>query len=177
MKLKFVGFVCSLFAVTSFAATPPPAIIPLPQQMQLRAGTFTLCPTPTPGIPAHATTKILVEGSSQATAQYLAALLLRSTGYQFEITTNSGVSAVKGAILLTTINPKSLGAEGYELTVAPDSVVIRALQPRRACSMACNRCSNCCRRRYYRCDRSRVSPGRPPVSISRTSPVFPGAVT
>ncbi len=126
MKFNIVGVVCSLFAVTSFAATSPPAIIPLPQQMQVRPGSFTLCPTPTPGIPAHATTKILVDGSSQATAQYLAALLLRSTGYQFEIATNSGVSAVKGAILLTTVNPKSLGAEGYELTVAPDSVIIRA---------------------------------------------------
>lgn len=95
--------------------------------MQIRPGTFTLCPTPpAPGVPAHVTTQILVDGASQATGQYLAALLLRSTGYQFQVATNSGVSAVKGAILLTTVNAMSLGAEGYELTVAPDSVVIRA---------------------------------------------------
>ncbi len=96
--------------------------------MQVRAGVFTLCPPPpAPGVAAHATTKILVDSNSAPTAQYLAALLLRSTGYQFPIVTNSGVSAVKGAILLTTVNAMTnLGAEGYELTVAPDSVVVRA---------------------------------------------------
>ena len=36
-------------------------------------------------------------------------------------------SDVRQALLLTTVNALSgLGAEGYELTVAPDSVVIRA---------------------------------------------------
>ncbi len=127
MKDKIVGVVCLLFSVTCFAVTSPPSIIPLPEQMQVNGGVFTLCPTPPPsGVPAHVTTKILVDGASQATGQYLAALLLRSTGYQFQIATNAGVSAVKGAILLTTVNAKSLGAEGYELTVVPDSVVIRA---------------------------------------------------
>lgn len=96
--------------------------------MQVRPGAFTLCaPAPAPGVAAHATTRILVDSNSAPTAQYLGALLFRSTGYQFPIDTNSGVSAVKGAILLTTVNAMtSLGAEGYELTVAPDSIVIRA---------------------------------------------------
>ncbi|HWF19291.1 MAG TPA: beta-N-acetylhexosaminidase [Verrucomicrobiae bacterium] len=128
MKYKICGFVCWLYAVTSFAGLPSPSIIPLPEQMQVNAGTFTLCPTTSAlGVPAHATTQILVDSNSLATGEYLASLLFRSTGYEFQIATNNGSNAVKGAILLTTVGANtSLGAEGYELTVAPDSVVSRA---------------------------------------------------
>lgn len=128
MKYKISVVLCWLFAVSSFAGLQSPSIIPLPVQMQVNPGTFTLCPaTVSTGVPAHATTQILVDSNSLATGQYLAALLFRSTGYQFQIATNNGTSAVKNAILLTTVNAnESLGAEGYELTVAPDSVVARA---------------------------------------------------
>jgi hexosaminidase len=121
-----VALVFLLSAMTAFAGAP--ALVPLPKQMQLRAGLFTLCPSqPIPGAPAHALTKILVDGASQETGQYLAALLFKSTGYKFQLVTNAGVSTVKRAILLTTVNANTnLGVEGYELTVAPDSVVIRA---------------------------------------------------
>lgn len=123
----FCAFFSLLLTTTAFAATTP-SLIPLPQQMQVRAGQFTLCPSQTiAGLPARSTTRILVDGASQASGEYLAALLLKSTGYQFPIVTNLGALPVKGAILLTTVNAKTnLGAEGYELTVAPDSVVIRA---------------------------------------------------
>lgn len=116
----------TLLALTARAGTP--AIIPLPQQMQVRPGVFTLCPAqPVAGPPAQAVTKILVDAAAQETGQYLAALLLKSTGYQFQVRTNPGASAVKGAMVLTTANaPTNLGTEGYELTAAPDSVVIRA---------------------------------------------------
>ena len=54
-------------------------------------------------------------------------MLFRATGCQFQVATNSGAVAVKGAILVTTSSAiAGLGAEGYELTMAPDSVVIRA---------------------------------------------------
>src|SRR2546427_6863345 len=112
-----------LLAATGFAGTP--TLIPLPQQMQIRPGVFTLCPPQLiPGAPAHATTKLFVDALSQETGQYLAALLLKSTGYKFEVVTNSTAGPVAGAILLTTVNANTnLGTEGYELTVAPDSVV------------------------------------------------------
>jgi hexosaminidase len=121
-----VSLMLTLLALTARAGAP--AIIPLPQQMQVRPGVFTLCPAqPVAGPPAQAVTRILGDFVSQETGQYLAALLFRSTGYQFQVRTNAGVSAAKGAILLTTVNAlTNLGTEGYELTVAPDSVVIRA---------------------------------------------------
>jgi hexosaminidase len=71
--------------------------------------------------------QILADGASQQTAQYLESALFKSTGYQFQIAASSATNAVKGAILITSSNAiASLGTEGYELTVAPDSVVIRA---------------------------------------------------
>jgi hexosaminidase len=108
------------------AATP--AIIPLPAILTNHPGVFTLCPSqPYPAAPAQALMQILVDGASQPTGQYLAAALFRSTGYQFQLVASTATDAVRGAILITTSNAlTSLGAEGYELTVAPDSVVIRA---------------------------------------------------
>jgi hexosaminidase len=68
-----------------------------------------------------------VDGASQQTGQYLAAALAKSTGNQFQLANSTATNPVKGAILITTSNAiQSLGAEGYELTVAPDSVLIRA---------------------------------------------------
>lgn len=120
----------------SFVITVPPppvtastpSIIPLPVTLQNLPGTFVLCPMQqTPPAPAHALMPILVDGSSAQTGQYLAASLFKSTGYQFQVVTSTATNSVKGAILITTSNAlPTLGAEGYELTVAPDSVVIRA---------------------------------------------------
>jgi hexosaminidase len=105
-----------------------PAIIPQPVQMQIRPGIFTLCPTQqVTGASGHAMVRILVDNSSLENGQYLAATLRKSTGYEFKVGTNSSPGPVRSSILLTTVNAlPSLGAEGYELTVAPDSVVIRA---------------------------------------------------
>jgi hexosaminidase len=121
------GVILCLLAGRIFAATP--SIIPLPLQMQLSNGVFTLCPTqPTPGFGAHATTKILVDAGFKEEGQYLAGMLLKSTGYEFVVETNaSSPGGIPGAIVLTTATTTNVWNEGYELTVQPDSVVIRAL--------------------------------------------------
>src|SRR3954471_23817435 len=119
MRIPLFGLIFSLLAGPAFASAP--ALVPLPQQMLVRTGLFTLCPSqPIPGAPAYALTKILVDTNSQENGEYLAQLLFKSTGYKFQIASNSGVSTVKRAILLTTVNANTnLGSEGYELTVAP----------------------------------------------------------
>lgn len=111
---------------SALAATLP--IIPLPVTMTPRPGVFTLCPSqPVPGAPALATVQIVVDSASLQNGQYLAMMLYRSTGFQFNVVTNGAAGPVRNAILLTTVNGLSnLRAEGYELTVAPDSVVVRA---------------------------------------------------
>ena len=168
------GLAFSLAAGAVFAGAP--AIIPLPNTVQVRPGVFTLCPSqPVPGAPARATTRIVVDSPSLQTGQYLATTLFKSTGNQFTVATNGAAGPIRGAILLTTVNGlTSLGAEGYELTVAPDSVVVRA-PPRRACFMASNHCSSSFRRRFYRPKRSPAWLGPPRASILRISPGLHGA--
>ena len=96
--------------------------------VQTNAGSFTLCPPQViPGAPSLAPTVLLVDGAGRETAEYLATTLFKCTGYRYQIGTNSGIAPVPQAILLTTNSALStLGSEGYELTVATNSVVIRA---------------------------------------------------
>src|SRR5207253_3073342 len=106
MMSRIVGLAPLLLACAAFAATP--AIIPLPQQIQVRPGVFSLCPAqPIPGAPARATRKILVDGASLETGRYLAMMLCRSTGFQFAVATNGAAGPVRGALLPTTVNALS----------------------------------------------------------------------
>lgn len=103
-----------------------PAIIPLPQVMQVQAGTFTLCPSQLPAVGrAPASTKILVEPQLRHEGEYLASQLLRSTGFRFEVSTNISSTAQTTILLTGDTTVTNLGAEGYELTVDTNSVVIR----------------------------------------------------
>jgi hexosaminidase len=114
------------FANLALAA---PALIPLPQNViQTNSGVFTLCPPQViPGAPSPSPTPILVDGAGRETAEFLATTLFKSTGYRFQIATNSGQFAVPQAILLTTNSAlTNLGTEGYELTIATNSILIRA---------------------------------------------------
>ena len=117
----------AVLLITKAAAATAP-IIPLPQQFQSRPGVFTLCPPQTAiSAPGHPLVKIYTDPVSLPTGQFLAEKLFRSTGWQFVIVTATNGIMVRNGILLTTINANTnLGAEGYELTVAPDSVVVRA---------------------------------------------------
>jgi hexosaminidase len=129
MKKIISGAIILLAALAmpdGLAATP--SIIPLPQQMQFRPGVFTLFPLQSqPATPGHPLVKIYTDPVSQNTGEYLAEKLFKSTGQQFLVTTTSSGGPIRDGILLTTVNANTnLGLEGYELTVAPDSVVIRA---------------------------------------------------
>ncbi len=119
MKKPFAAWVVSFFAATTFAAgTNLPAVIPLPRQLELRAGVFQLART----------TKIVANFASRETANQLAARLRKSTGYPVEVSVKWAANReVPDAILFTTRNANTnLGAEGYELIVATNSVVVRA---------------------------------------------------
>src|SRR4029077_9108773 len=103
LLFRAVAVLCLLFAISASAA---PALVPLPQiVIQTNAGSFTLCPPQViPGAPAPAPTPILVDGAGRETGEYLATTLFKSTGYRFQVSTNSGGVAVPQAILLTTNN-------------------------------------------------------------------------
>lgn len=119
IKESLTGLVVVLLAATAFAAdTNLPAIVPLPQQLELRAGVFRLTPD----------TEIVASFASRQTARQLATPLRTSTGYPLKVVVKWGANrAIPNAILFTTRNANTnLGAEGYELTVTTNSVVVRA---------------------------------------------------
>src|SRR5665213_1869059 len=115
MKASISQVLVILFCLAASARAAEPAIIPAPQEMKMQDGVFTL----------NANTQILAGGPDRQTAMLLAEKLRRGTGLMLPI--RSAARPSTGGILLTTKDADpSLGAEGYELTVTPDSVVIRA---------------------------------------------------
>ncbi|GJG85415.1 beta-N-acetylhexosaminidase [Gemmatimonadetes bacterium T265] len=97
-------------------------VIPAPASVAPGAGApFTLT----------ATTGIVVPAGDTAAArvgQMLAALLRPATGFRFPVAPAGG-AAPPGAIALRMDGTADLGAEGYELTVTPDSVRLTAARP------------------------------------------------
>lgn len=98
------------------AGVAAPALIPVPQKLELRNGRFELVPE----------TRIRVDSAARETGEYLATRLRACTGYPLKVSTTSKAQVNKGEVLLTTKDASSARPEGYELNVAPDSVVIRA---------------------------------------------------
>ncbi len=119
MKSGIVSIYICLLAAATFAEDPNvPAIIPQPQMLASCPGVFNLTPD----------TKIFADTASKETANQLATTLCRSTGFPLKVAPKffSGAASRGGILLTTRAASTNLGAEGYELTVAPDSVVIRA---------------------------------------------------
>ena len=118
LSLSVAGLLVSLAGIrASELGASAPAIIPLPQKVEGRAGEFKLQPA----------TCIWVDAPSGATGEYLAQRLRKSTGYPLKVAAATSAQAPEQGILLTTKDAKAgRDAEAYELTVAPDSVVIRA---------------------------------------------------
>ena len=119
MKLKFAALIILSLTTAIFAAdTNTLSLIPLPQKIEQRDGAFQITDT----------TRVYVNSGSRVTGNYLAEKLRPSTGYPLKVSTKFFDSAaITDGILLTTKNANTnLGPEGYELTVASNSVVIRA---------------------------------------------------
>ncbi|MGA3266890.1 MAG: beta-N-acetylhexosaminidase [Verrucomicrobiota bacterium] len=119
------GFVLKLartFTLASLCFTPTLlsadtnalGLIPLPQKIETRAGTFQF----------SAGTGIRADSAARRTAEFLAERLRPATGWPFPV--SSRASAGGGIWLTTRSANRNLGPEGYALEVAPDSVVIRA---------------------------------------------------
>ncbi|MDY0167695.1 MAG: beta-N-acetylhexosaminidase [Thermoguttaceae bacterium] len=113
-------FACLLAFVSLAAAETGPAqptVIPLPEKMELREGAFTLGPE----------TSIVVTGDARQVGEYLAWLLRRATVFEFPVRAAAPDGNPANCIVLRADSGKRhLGAEGYELTVHPDRMVIEA---------------------------------------------------
>src|SRR5258706_5960988 len=118
IKYLFSGIFIIATAITAIATNlGAPAIIPAPEKMDIRDGAFQLTPK----------TRLYVDPASREAGNILSERLHKSTGYPLKVSTKFFASTpANGAILLTTKNVSTnLRAEGYELTVASNSVVIR----------------------------------------------------
>ena len=121
LKIPVVAAILGLLLAVApawAASLDAPAIIPQPQSLELHPGTFVLSPA----------TRVYADFDSRATARVLTDHLAPATGFSLSPATKFfGQSAIPGAIFLTTKNASPrLGPEGYELTVTPDAIVIRA---------------------------------------------------
>jgi hexosaminidase len=123
MNTKFITiFALAVSTAAALAQTSSmPAIIPAPEKIKMEEGVFSLGPK----------TVIIADPSAHETGEMLAARLRTSAGFPINVDTRAEhASAVKDAILFTTIGAAAdLGAEGYELSVSPHVVVIRAPGP------------------------------------------------
>ncbi len=114
----FASLVVFVAAASLAAETNYPSIVPQPARLTLAEGEFSLTPD----------TAIYTDEASTATGEQLASRLRPSTGFPLKVmATNASAEPITNAILLTTSNAKKeLGAEGYELSVASNAIVIRA---------------------------------------------------
>src|SRR5215469_7788172 len=106
--MKTLVIVLCLVAVTvSTVGASNPAVIPIPQEMALQPGYFTLT----------ADAVVNSDSASRKTAALLTARLRTSTGFAFR-----GHSKEAPGIVLTCKNADPrLGAEGYDLTISSNS--------------------------------------------------------
>ena len=112
-----IGLAACWLATTALAAEP--AIIPQPQNTERRQRAFKLTPD----------LVIATDAASKDTGKFLAERLRLATGCRFKTTARKGPDqTLRGsAIILTTENARAdLGAEDYELEVAPGVVTISA---------------------------------------------------
>ena len=121
MKLKLIIGMVTLSLAATVLAVNEPAIIPQPQNLTRLEGAFKLA----------ADTRIYTDSASVATGKFLAAQLRKSTGWRFRISGKpASDSKITDGILLTTKGAAArLGAEGYELAVSSNAVIVRALTP------------------------------------------------
>jgi len=120
MKLNIILGLSILSLAATALAVNEPAIIPQPQSLTRLDGAFKLAPD----------TRIYTDPASLDTGNILAGQLRKSVGGRFRIsdkTTPDLAGMVSDGILLTTQDADTgLGAEGYELTVATNRIIIRA---------------------------------------------------
>lgn len=118
MRATLFAFLISFITLAALGAdTNWPSIIPAPQKMEITKGRFRLGPT----------TRIVTDGASLATGEYLAAKLRASSGYPLAVGGQSEATGETPAIQLGTNGAKAeLGPEGYELNVTPDAISITA---------------------------------------------------
>jgi hexosaminidase len=124
-KRKFLSFavIYLLFGGTVWAEPQAPAIIPLPQKMQIQAGSFSLRLLDRFG---GSSTRICTGTTAEETGLYLAEQLQQRTGLHLHLLPDSKGEEPGNILLKLATTSPELDEEGYALTVAPKGIVIEA---------------------------------------------------
>ena len=119
MRNRLLLFLILLAAgplVATGAERKPANVIPRPEKMEVREGSFTIGPK----------TAIVCDPQTRQEAEYLAELLRTPTGFELPIRDAASAEAVNCVVLRTVSDRESLGKEGYELKVFADRVLVEA---------------------------------------------------
>lgn len=121
-KLRARLSILCLLAGTLHAEASVPALIPMPEKLDLLPGSFALrADGPAPGT----STKIVADAAAAETGHYLAGELQRRLAVRLNVLPRHGLAATSEIEL--QLDPNfAQGAEGYTLTVASNAVAIRA---------------------------------------------------
>jgi hexosaminidase len=115
LKLRIVVSIFWLAAAEGLLADAQvAAIIPQPQTMEVRQGSFALGDG----------TKIVANAGAEETGRYLAAELKRRNAGEYAVTT--GTTVPRPGCIQLILDSEVAGKENYVLTVDPDGVVIEA---------------------------------------------------
>lgn len=117
-KILSLALCCYTTAIT-FSQQQTISIIPEPVQMSQKTGLFQLPNT------------INISASENKEVQFAASLLKKklstATGYMVKLSSNAATANIQ-LVLNTTAN-NTLGKEGYQLSVTPESIIIKANEP------------------------------------------------
>ena len=119
MKNQLVPFLVLLVAgplTASGTERAPVTIIPRPEKMEVREGSFTIGPE----------TAIVCTPKSCQEAEYLRELLKTPTGFELPIRDAGTTEATDAIVLRIASDKESLGKEGYELKVFADRILVEA---------------------------------------------------
>src|ERR1035437_1026920 len=117
---RSVKKILEIFIIASVCAAAravnPTAIIPAPLKAETRAGQFQL----------SSASRIVADSEFKNEAQQLAARLRPATGLALKIKSSTTKPAAANILLTTKGADAALGAEGYELSIMTNGIVIRA---------------------------------------------------
>jgi hexosaminidase len=107
---------------TAAVARPEQALVPLPASLERGSGGFTI----TEGTVLAVATQ---DPATQRIANHLVDLIRRSTGVNVPRNIQTGATTEGRIVLRLDEQQKTLGAEGYELTIGPQSALLVAATP------------------------------------------------
>jgi hexosaminidase len=121
MKKFCIWFICCLFTGVSFGQTHSPeiAIIPQPVSLSKSSGYFLL--------PKDVVMEIGSQPELKQVAAFLKERFITATGTSVKISATAPTAPIR-LVLLSTTDP-AIGEEGYQLSVKPKQIVIKANRP------------------------------------------------